>query len=383
MVNHENCKLAESDVRRWLKLRRRASFALAMSVLTMLATVVARAPGAGASTSAAAASASAASSPSSAPAADNTVAPRGAPKEASREVREVKVQEKVHVGLYLNQVYELSLKDAKLVVDFWLWFRWKNDELKPYESFEIKNGRIDNKGEVVVKKIGDMNYAYLRVVANVTHFWDISAYPLDQHTVPIIIEDADKEEESLVYVPDVASSGIGDGIAVAGFTTRAATAHVDTSLYHTNYGDISLPSQSESRYSRFVFPVLLSRPGLQYFLKLFFGLFIAVAIGFLAFFIKPTDLDPRFGLGVGAIFAAVASEYVVTGALPESAMISLADKLHIVAFAAIFITLVESTWSLHWCTSGREEASRRLDKRAAAIVPIAYVIVTLLVVWRR
>ena len=39
---------------------------------------------------------------------------------------------------------------------------------------------------------------------------------------------------------------------------------------------------------------------LGYLLKLFFGLFVATAIAFLALFIRPVDLDLRFGLGGGA-----------------------------------------------------------------------------------
>src|SRR4051812_6859245 len=31
----------------------------------------------------------------------------------------------VTVGIYLNQVRELSIRDSQFVVDFWLWFRWK------------------------------------------------------------------------------------------------------------------------------------------------------------------------------------------------------------------------------------------------------------------
>jgi hypothetical protein len=118
-------------------------------------------------------------------------------------------------------------------------------------------------------------------------------------------------------------------------------------------------------------------------LKLFFGLFIAVMIAFLVFFIKPTDVDPRFGLGVGAIFAAVASEYIITGALPDTGVISLADKLHIIAFAFIFFSLVQSTWSLRIFQSDQEERSKNADKLAFKVFTPAYLVISALAVMLR
>jgi len=83
-----------------------------------------------------------------------------------------------------------------------------------------------------------------------------------------------------------------------------------------------------------------------------FGLFVATGIAFLAFFIRPTDLDLRFGLGVGAIFAAVASQYVVSSSLAATHVLTMADFLHILAFVFIFLSLVESTVSPHLYTTG-------------------------------
>ena len=88
-----------------------------------------------------------------------------------------------------------------------------------------------------------------------------------------------------------------------------------------------------------------------------------VGIALLAFHIKPTELDPRFGLPVGSIFAAVGSLYVTSQLLPDTNLITLSDRLHIFAFVVIFLSLVESTWSLHVWNKGDEAASHRLDRR--------------------
>jgi hypothetical protein len=125
------------------------------------------------------------------------------------------------------------------------------------------------------------------------------------------------------------------------------------------------------------------RPGIGYFFKLFFGVFIAAVIAFLVFFIKPTDLDPRFGLGVGAIFAAVASEYVITSALPDTNVLTLADKLHILAFAFIFLSIAQSILSLRMFTTGREKASQTLDRLSFPVFFILYSALSLLLILTR
>jgi hypothetical protein len=64
-------------------------------------------------------------------------------------------------------------------------------------------------------------------------------------------------------------------------------------------------------HSQFFFAILVNPPGLILYLKMFHVLFSSVAIAILAFFIKPIHVDPRFGLGVGAVFAAIGNMIAV------------------------------------------------------------------------
>lgn len=286
----------------------------------------------------------------------------------------------VYVGVYINQVYDVSLKENKFSVDFYVWFRWLGDSVHPIESFEVVNGRIDSKEGVYEDVIKGFNYASCRVNATITKFWEISTFPLDDHVLTLEIEDNENEDFKLRYIPDKENYGINPQVQIPGWKLSGSWGEVIPHAYKTNYGNISLPSNNESVYSRFVFSMQAIRPGFGYFFKLFFGVFVAAMIAFLAFFIKPTDLDPRFGLGVGAIFAAVASEYVIASALPDTHLLTLADKLHILAFAFIFLSLAESTLSLRVFASGREKMSKILDKVSFIVFPALYVILSLVII---
>ncbi|MBI3181915.1 MAG: hypothetical protein HYZ28_07200 [Myxococcales bacterium] len=287
----------------------------------------------------------------------------------------------VTVGIYVNQIHEVSLRENYFTADLYLWFRWKDDALKPHETFALQNGRVESQIGPVTKKLPDgSNYAYVRLVAKVTKFWDITEYPLDDHRLPIAIEEDQSEDHLIRYVADTVNSGSHPTISVPGWNMVKNDTESGVGVYRSNFGDISLPTGNESSYTRLTTTLHLSRQGTLYFMKLFFGLWVSAAIAFLAFFIKPSDVDPRFGLGVGAIFAAIASEYIVTSSLPDTNIITLADKLHIVAFAFIFASIGQSTWSLYLFENEQETRSKWHDRLSRLVFPLTYVVANALVI---
>ena len=108
---------------------------------------------------------------------------------------------------------------------------------------------------------------------------------------------------------------------------------------------------------------MIDRGGLGLFTKMFQALFISVAVALLTCFIKPIHVDPRFGLGVGGLFATVANAYFVGSLVPESNEFSLADIVNLLGIVTILLSLTQSTLSLHvYETLGRPALSRRFDR---------------------
>ncbi|HEX4148659.1 MAG TPA: hypothetical protein VHY20_06715 [Pirellulales bacterium] len=282
-------------------------------------------------------------------------------------------QKIVYVGTYLNQLNGMSLKDQKVSLDFHIWFRWKDDDLKPLETFDLTNGQIDAKEDTYEKKIGDTHYAVCRCMATIQKQWDVHDFPLDNHDITIEVEDNDDEEFKLRYVADVENCNLNPDARVAGWQLADGGADVVTHLSNTNFGDVSLPTGHSSSWSRYIYTVHLQRTGFGYFMKLFTGLFVAAAIAMISLLTQATELDSRFGLGVGAIFAAVASEYVVSGALPDSNLLSLSDRLHIITFLFIFLALVESTASHKLQNLNRPESAWWLDRISFFVFTASYV----------
>jgi hypothetical protein len=270
---------------------------------------------------------------------------------------------RVVIGVYVNQVKSVSMLDNEFVVDFWLWFRWKGEGYTPLENYEILGGVIETKLADQTKALPDgETYAAVRILARIKKFFDVTRFPLDDHTLQIQIEDTQNEDHLVKFVPDNANSMLDKTVVTPGWNIVESRAMVKVHGYATNYGDTSLPTGSESKYSRFIFEIDLVRPGLGYLFKLFWSIYLAVIIGFVALLIKPTDLDPRFGLGVGAIFAAAASAYVVNAALPPTNILTLSDKVNMIAVGFIFLSLAESIFSLRFYYKEKPHASKMLDR---------------------
>ncbi|MBS0208371.1 MAG: hypothetical protein JSS27_05395 [Planctomycetes bacterium] len=281
----------------------------------------------------------------------------------------------VIVGMYLNQVDSVSLKDSQIVVDFHIWFRWKDADLKPIETFDVVNGKIELKEDIVTKDdVNGYRYACCRVLATIHKLWDVSRFPLDEHELLIEIEDGDFEEDKVRYIADVENSDLNPDVEVAGWNVGECPVSVITHRYNTNFGDTTLETGHGSNYSRFRFPVLLSRPSYGMFFKLLTGMFIASAIGLHALLIKPSELDARFALTVGAMFAAVASEYVVVSSLPEANYLTLADKLHILTFTFIFASMAVSVVSYKLAETRRLHLCRLIDSAAFITLGAAYIV---------
>jgi hypothetical protein len=282
----------------------------------------------------------------------------------------------VLVGAYINKIQDLNFRENKYAIDFYLWFRWKAEgalaEYKPLESFEIINGKVENKGSIVEKKIGDVSYALVRVSATMSETWELARFPFDSHTVRINIEDSGLTIPDLVFTPDRSNSGLGDELDIAGWNALNFMVDVKDKIYRTNYGDISLPKDARSDYSRFVFGVDLERVTFGSALKLLSTVLLATAVAFVAFFVKPSDLDARFGMGVGSLFAVAASAFISASLVPDSGDMTVSDKIHMVALGFIFATLLISALGLKLEVSGREELAFRIDRWCVVLLPLAF-----------
>ena len=272
---------------------------------------------------------------------------------------------KVMVGVYVDRIVEFSIRDLSWTVDCYVWFKWNDTLVRPADNFQIVDGWIESKE----KKDGfikdNAHYELYRIIARITAVFDETRFPRDDHLLTICIEDPSYIRQKMVFAADTANVAVSSRVKVPGYQIYKAASVEKPHSYKTSRGDPRLAPGSKATFSQFRMGIWIRREGWGFFLKMFLPLFVAVAVATLAFFIKPTDVDPRFGLGVGALFAAVANSYITSSMLPNTGVMSLADILNIMGTITILLTLIVSTISLYlYDHRGKKEISRRLDRLA-------------------
>jgi hypothetical protein len=284
----------------------------------------------------------------------------------------------VEVGFYVDRVPELSAHDASWTAVFDVWFRWRGEDVQPAEGLVVVEGTVESNEKLAEYHRDGQHYERRRIVAKITKTFPAARMPLDSHLLVLAVENGERVREKLVFVPDLESCSVSSRVSVLGYRILGWEALEKSHSYKTTRGDPRLPQGTKSTFSQFRMGIFIERTGWGLYLKLFQALHVAVAISFLACFIKPTDLDPRFGLGVGALFAAVANSYVVNSLIPDTGELSLADVINGLGIITILVTLVESTVSLYlYDRCQEEELSRRLDRMSFKILVIGFAAVNI------
>jgi len=285
----------------------------------------------------------------------------------------------VSVGIYLVEEYDVDFPGNQLALDFYLWFNYRDTSLNPLSTFEIVNAKeVVKAGEETTVEKG-LVYQSARCRVVLKHNWNVTHFPFDRHRIAVHFEDNVEDVSRLVYVADTRNTRVDDSLAVANWRLSDFAFGTSDHVWHTTYGDPLVAPGDYSTYSRFTVSFLLGRVdcGAGMYLKCFVGLLLAVLVSFVTLCIKPTDVDPRFGLSVGAIFASFANLYVVNGVLPQTATMTFVDLLHTISFGYIFACIVVSAVSLWLAGKGREQAYRRLDRVTLATLAVSYAVIAL------
>jgi hypothetical protein len=269
----------------------------------------------------------------------------------------------VTTGIYVERIIAVSVKDFEWKVEFYVWFRWEGDQVRLEDGFEVVDGAIESVKKQSEHTDGQSHYELYRVVAQITKFFDVARFPRDDHLLTINLETPVYRRGELLFRADAENSAVSSRVRVPGYAIDGMVAVEKPHAYKTGRGDPRIAPGTKTTHSQFRCGIKIRRPDAGLYIKMFQALFVACGIALLALFIKPTDVDPRFGLGVGALFAGVANSYITSSLVPDTGTMTLADLVNGVGIAIILLSIVESTISLYlYDRRGREALSRLFDR---------------------
>jgi hypothetical protein len=283
-------------------------------------------------------------------------------------------------GVFVNRINSFDIKTGTAEVDLWYWVICDGD-VPSLKNLELSNGKLEASGETITQHKDGKHYVSQRYIATARCRLDISSFPFDRQKIVLSFEDSELTSDNMVFSPDVANSGIDKTFEMNEWVLKGIDYNVSSHHYPSSFGYLDTPSGQGSDYSQFNVEITLDRRGgiLQKLFKYFWAVVVSVIVGLFALLIRVCDLDARFGMAVGALFANVGCSFLLSDMLPESPGVSLAEWVSYISLGFIMVFLVESIISLAIFNSGREKLSRIIDYSVFGISAGFYIIMWLFI----
>jgi hypothetical protein len=239
------------------------------------------------------------------------------------------------IGVYFTDLHGLDATRGTFGASLWVWSVGPAAE-HSLRTMEFANAdRISVKLETVTARRG-VAWSQRSVTGTFRHAWDLRSFPFDRHSLEVLLEEGDQEENAFVYEADKANSGHNLRTPVQGWRVAEVRVEAVTATYATNFGDPGSPEPT-SRFSRLRAVLELERADYTGFMKLtatLYAAFLICVIGSLMS-MTATTFAPRITLLGISLFALVVSMRSASASLGSENAATLIDKLHAVGLAYV------------------------------------------------
>lgn len=247
------------------------------------------------------------------------------------------------VCMYVERISDIDFRDQQYSITFWLEITYQNPLFDFKNKLQIYGSKKTNIA-LVGSDSTDGKYAIkLKISCDMGQDWDVDAYPFDGQRLNLKIYNAAFDSSKLKFVQD--GHGIhNDSIKLQnGWSIHKQGASKGDTVV-TGYGKV--PLDEVNNHSILCFSIYIHRAGWGIFFKCFIGMYVAFFVAYIAFFIDIEKVEPRFGLPVGALFAAIANKYVIESLLPQTSEWTIVDWFHFFTFFSILMVIYFSAISL-------------------------------------
>jgi hypothetical protein len=278
----------------------------------------------------------------------------------------------VRTGIYITSIHDIDFKQNEYTVNLWLWLKYKNKAFDFVQNLEIPQAKSFNKLFTTIDSSNGI-YILMKLQCVMKDSWRINNFPFDRQRLRLSIENSQYDLKSLVFMPDTLGKHFDPRFTLRGWAIDSFDISTGTKIYETAFGDPSY-SKPHAEYSAFKVKIVVKRDATELFWKMFLGMYVAFLISFICFFIHADNIDSRFGLSVGALFAAIGNKYIIDSSLPESTTFTLVDLLHGITLFFIFAVVTASVYSLRLVKQNKLKEANRFDMIAAQVFILAYII---------
>jgi hypothetical protein len=279
----------------------------------------------------------------------------------------------VLAGIYINSIHNIDFKQKEFAISCWLWLRYNNRDFDFVQNLEIPSAKSVTKSFSTVDTSDGDVYLLMKLDCVMKDSWKINNFPFDKQSLRFNIENSQYDSSELVFKPDTTGSHFDAKYTIRGWKVDSLLITNGIKTYETAFGDKHI-TDKQTQYSNFKVKMVISRDATGLFWKMFLGMYIALMIAYMCFYIHADSIDSRFGLSVGALFAVVGNKYVVESSLPESNSFTLVDSLHGLTLLFILLTIMSNAISLRLVKAYGIKSANRFDFMMAQAMLLIYII---------
>lgn len=244
----------------------------------------------------------------------------------------------VYVDLHVISFGNYDVNKGTYTVDFYLhlWYDAQHAGTVDVSRFEFGNGRAASKE----LQSDDTNPAtgvrdlWYRIQANLYTPPHFENYPYDTQHVTIEIENVANTTSELAFQVFAAPRASPD-VVVPGWRINNVNAQIDD--HHYDF------SQGAETYSRYTYSLELSRDPTPQTLRSFLPPLAFMIVSGLSFFLHPSKITQRLGLGTSMLISAVGFHISQTVSLPALGRLTFFDQVMLSAYAFLAASLVVTT----------------------------------------
>jgi len=286
------------------------------------------------------------------------------------------VPDTVKTGIYITSIHDIDFKQSEYTINLWLWLTYKNKAFDFLQNLEIPEAKTFSKSYSTIDSSDGKVYVLMKLQCVMKDSWRINNFPFDRQRLRLSIENSQYDSKSLVFKPDTLGKHFDPRFTLRGWNIDSFTMLTGIKAYETTFGDPSL-DKPHTEYSSFRVRIGISRDATELFWKMFLGMYVSFLISYMCFYIHADSVESRFGLSVGALFAAIGNKYVIESSLPDSSAFTLVDTLHGFTLFFIFVVITSSTFALRLVKDNKIKQANRLDFIVAQVMLVIYIILNI------
>ncbi|MEO8768777.1 MAG: hypothetical protein ABI402_01775 [Ferruginibacter sp.] len=282
----------------------------------------------------------------------------------------------VKAGIYVTSIHDIDFKQKEYTVTFWLWLKYKNKDFDFLQNLEIPMAKTVSRSFSTIDTSDDKVYLLMKIQCVMKDSWKIENFPFDRQKLMLSFENSQYDSKSLIFVADTVGQHFDPRFTLRGWTIDSFNIKIANKKYETAFGDETI-AKPHTEYSAFRVSIGITREAMGLFWKMFLGMYVAFLIAYVCFYIHADNIDSRFGLSVGSLFAVIGNKYIIDSALPESSSFTLVDTLHGITLFFIFAVISCTAFSIKLVKKDKVKQAHRFDMIAAQVLLVIYIILNI------